>query len=138
MPDRLRYPKTCRVRKRPEYLRIQTQGRKLRSSCFLLSILPLSERAIGTLGITVTKKLHKSAVRRNRLKRRIREIYRHTRQEFRYPAEMVVIGLNGSMELTSADIRRELYQLWTKAKLLSASRDGTVKKSKSTEGSSNG
>jgi ribonuclease P protein component len=59
------------------------------------------------LGITVSKKVGK-AVERNRLKRRIREWFRHNRSLLPMEAELVVIARRGAAGLDSAEIHREL------------------------------
>jgi ribonuclease P protein component len=58
------------------------------SSCFVLFGLP---NAVGEcrLGITVTRKIG-GAVRRNRVKRQLREVFRHRRAVLQPPLDLVV------------------------------------------------
>ncbi len=82
----LTLPKSALIRKPGEYRRIYARGRRVRGDGFAL-VYQLSSRADGArLGISVSGV--KSAVRRNRIKRVIREFFRLRRP-----------GLNPSLEL---------------------------------------
>lgn len=113
------YPKLRRIRKRPEYLRIQDKGKKLRTKHFMLSHMPLSTQTEDSrLGITVTKKVHKRAVIRNQIKRRVREVFRRARPKFNAHGDIVIIALAGASELDFGQISRQLTFLFYKSKLL--------------------
>lgn len=72
------------------------------------------------IGITITKKIDKRSARRNRLKRRIKEIFRINRHKFQYTADIVVVALNGATEIDFAQIRKDLFYLFYQAALLKA------------------
>jgi ribonuclease P protein component len=127
-----------RVKRRREFLQIQGSGRKYRSPHFLLIAVATeklstetsrSERtaeegqslAESRLGVTITTKVHKRAVRRNKLRRRIREIFRHQRLSFRSAYDLVVIALTGSTDLEFPQIEEELCSLLKKANILARS-----------------
>lgn len=131
-----RYGAACRIKRRSEFIDLQTNGKKAGSEHFLLitrdpalnkfrSKVELSNKKgpqsdpvpEHRLGITVTKKVHKRAVRRNQLKRRIREIFRHHRASFLRPMDMVVICRRGAAELSFAEIEQEMLTLFEKARL---------------------
>lgn len=104
-----------RVKKRTDFLRIQGAKRKSRTPHLLFAIAdrtPPEEdpgRLLETrIGITVTKKVHKRAVRRNRVKRRLREIFRRIRWRIQGPVDIVVICLEGSVDLEYDDLHREM------------------------------
>lgn len=59
------------LRKRSEFLAIQGKGRKWVSHGLILQTRP-NESDIKRIGFTVSKKVDKSAVKRNRIKRRLR------------------------------------------------------------------
>lgn len=65
------------------------------------------------LGITLPKKRVKKAVDRNRLKRLIRESFRH-RANTLPKLDIVVIGKSGLAELTNEELTRLLRKLWNK------------------------
>ncbi len=70
------------------------------------------------IGVTITRKIDKRAVVRNRLRRRIKETFRLERGNFVAPVEMVVVALNGANELEFKDLRGEFLSLLRKAKIL--------------------
>jgi ribonuclease P protein component len=61
----------ARLRKRAEFLRVQRQGRKWVASGLILQALPTGAEK-SRFGLTVSKKLDKRAVGRNRMRRRLR------------------------------------------------------------------
>ena len=84
---RLGLPKTALIRKPGEYQRIYAQGRRVRGDNFAL-VYRLAPGGEGTrLGISVSGV--KSAVRRNRIKRIIREFFRLQRADLPPDLEMV-------------------------------------------------
>ncbi len=63
------------------------------------------------LGMAVSRKVSKKAVVRNRLKRRIREVFRHHRH--RLPAmDIVVVARPGATELDYRTLERRLLRHW--------------------------
>ncbi|HOO82337.1 MAG TPA: ribonuclease P protein component [Alphaproteobacteria bacterium] len=59
------------IKKRAEFLKIQGKGRKWVSHGLILQTAP-NEAGEKRIGYTVSKRVDKSAVRRNRIKRRLR------------------------------------------------------------------
>jgi ribonuclease P protein component len=66
------------------------------------------------IGITLSRKFGNS-VERNRTKRRIREIYRHAKEDLAVGYDLVVLGRPGNYSY--ADRKRQLFRLFDKAKL---------------------
>ena len=89
-----------RIRKRAEYQTVYDRGQRIPSSSFVLFVLRNSAGR-PRLGITVTKRVG-NAVRRNRAKRLIREIFR------RHKAGLMNIDIvvNGRSVLPDAPYRR--------------------------------
>ena len=94
------FPAAIRVRKRREFLRIQGAGAKHHLRHFLVfvvppatpTVVPATERSDSArLGITVTRKVG-CAVVRNRIKRYVREAFRHKRGSFTPGYEMVWVA----------------------------------------------
>lgn len=76
--------------RRADFLRITRHGRRHSSEFFLVFRLDRSDGGAARLGITVTRKVGK-AVRRNRIKRIVREWFRGRRQELK-SCDLVVIA----------------------------------------------
>ena len=102
------FTKADRIRRRSEYLRVQAQGRRIHSRHFGVTLAPTE--ALGPrLGLVVTRRFGK-AVRRNRMKRLLREFFR--RHKERLPLRDVVIMAKKGAEVLSYDqVAAELSRL---------------------------
>lgn len=60
------------------------------------------------LAIAVTTKLEKRATERNKIKRRIREVFRRSRDEFTKPIDLMVIARRGVQSCEFTDYTAEL------------------------------
>ena len=89
---RERFPKEVRLRRRSEFLKVQETGQKFPSDAFLALVLP-NARADGTtrLGLTVSTKVG-NAVVRNRIRRRLRELFRTRRERLPRGLDVVLIA----------------------------------------------
>ncbi len=63
------------------------------------------------LGITVSKKVHKSSVVRNGIKRRIREIFRLHRSRFNKQIEIVISARTEAVGLSYRELEDEFLNL---------------------------
>ncbi len=105
------YPKTDRLRKRREFLRLN-QGRKVANEAFLVAWRPHSEGRTR-LGVTVTKKVG-CAVVRNRIKRVAREVFR-TRGRLLCPGlDMNVIARQAAARITKGQAARAITELFVR------------------------
>lgn len=100
------FPKSARLRKRPEFLHISRTGRKVHSPNFII-IIRTNERGESRLGVTVSAKVG-NAVARNRIKRLVREVFRLRRREWASTSDIVVIARKGAAVLTSKMMRKEI------------------------------
>jgi ribonuclease P protein component len=98
------FPKAARVRRRREFLSFGRTGEKRRTECFVFLTAPASR---PRLGITVSRKVG-GAVVRNRLKRRIREIYRRHPDRGSWERDLIVIARTGAGTIGSEEIGRQL------------------------------
>ncbi len=85
-------PKTTRLAKRREFLRVYESGRKVFSRYSVLFFSP-NDLPHSRLGITATRKLGKAHVR-NRVKRWTREIYRKQRPLLGLDGQRVDVVIN--------------------------------------------
>jgi ribonuclease P protein component len=103
-PDQ-RFPRSCRLTARRQFLAVYDMGQRVTSRSFILFGLPNS---VGhpRLGITVTRK-HGSAVRRNRAKRMLREVFRRNRHRLSLALDVVVNARSGIQDRTYRELESE-------------------------------
>jgi ribonuclease P protein component len=97
-------PAADRIRSRRDYLRVQSEGRRVHTPHFVLMVMPAERKR---LGITVTRKVA-GAVGRNRVKRLVREAFRLNRELFPEACEVVVVARTGAQRLDYAAVCQEL------------------------------
>ncbi len=110
-PSGQRFTPDDRLRKTWEFRRAQGKGRKVHTPHFLLVVFPRPKTTASTrsrLGITVTRKVSSSAVKRNRVKRVVREVFRRNRDLFPSGCDIVFIARRGSPELGYHDVLSEV------------------------------
>ena len=100
------FPKSARLRKRPEFLKLSRTGKKIHSRNFVV-IYQASERGSSRLGVTVSGKVG-NAIVRNRIKRYVREAFRRRRHAIEPVLDILVIAKNSASEVTSAQVEKEL------------------------------
>jgi ribonuclease P protein component len=100
------FPKSARLRKRPEFLSLSRTGKKVHSHSFVV-ISQSNDRGESRLGITVSGKVG-NAVARNRIKRLIREVFRRRRAELDTAVDILVIAKPGAASLGPELIEREI------------------------------
>jgi ribonuclease P protein component len=98
------FPKTARIRSRKEFLSLGRTGDKRRTEHFVLVSRPCA--SVPRLGITVSRKVG-GAVTRNRLKRRIREMFRRHPDRARFERDVIMIAKVGAGTLTLEKLQRE-------------------------------
>ena len=111
-PGRLGLGPADKIRVRAEFDRCYGKGRKYHSRYFLLFFLPDSSPSSSRgprLGIAASRKIG-PAVRRNRIKRLIRETFRLNRELFPGNADMVIVAKRGidPMQLKLSDVQKDL------------------------------
>lgn len=100
------FPKDVRLRRRSEFLRVQDRGHKVTADCLLCLTLP-NGRSDGQtrLGLTVSTKVG-IAVVRNRIRRRMREIFRARKASLPRGLDMVFIARSSAAEADFARLLR--------------------------------
>lgn len=109
---RLTFRSRDRIKDRAEYLACYEQGRKYHSRYFLLFFLDAPARdpiAQTRLGIAAGRKIG-NAVRRNRIKRLVRETFRLHRHLFPPHGDIVVVAKRG-IDTMSLDLAAVLHDL---------------------------
>ena len=107
-----RFPKTARLRKRPEFLKLSRTGSKFQSANFVV-ISQAHDGAESRIGITVSGKVGNSVVR-NRIKRQVREYFRRHRGDWPKSTDVLIIARNSAATLANARIVSEIDQALAK------------------------
>ena len=106
------YRKLERITNRSRYRAIYQQG-VWRSSQHFTTITCINSQKAGRMGITVTKKMG-NAVRRNRIKRLIREFFRLNKALFPTEHDVVIMAKRNIPPLTYLEACKELTELFTR------------------------
>ena len=109
-PPRERFPKRDRLLKRPAFLRLSRHGKKIHTRLFLAAALP-GETPQTRLGVTITRKVG-SAVRRNRIKRLVREFFRLNSSQVPQGLDINVIAKKEAADAEAEQIRSSLKELF--------------------------
>lgn len=115
---RFDFPASARVKKRNEFLAIQDNGRKFQAK--LLTLFVREGSLHSRIGITVSKRVHRDSSSRNRVRRRIREVFRLHRHKLVAPCDLVVIARSESVAASYADLETCLLKLLLQAEMLGA------------------
>lgn len=109
-----------RLRKRREFDDVFRRGRRYRGRLVHVVIRLRAEDAPLRHAVIVSKRVHKRAVQRNRVKRRLREAWRLRPLELSRPADVVILAQPGSHDAGYHAFAAELWQVLEDAGL----RDG--------------
>jgi ribonuclease P protein component len=109
----LRFPRACRLVRRSEYDAVYREGRRRSSREFTIFIRP-NGQSVSRFGWSIKKTLG-TAVRRNRIRRRIREIVRLHRQEMAPGWDIVIHPRSSAATANFSSLTEELLKLIPRA-----------------------
>jgi ribonuclease P protein component len=93
--SRLAFPPSFRLKRRPQFCDCYDRGRRFFSKSFTLFVSEREDTGSSwRLGLTVSRKIGKS-VRRNRMRRLLREFFRLHQHDFILRADIVVVPKRG-------------------------------------------
>ncbi|TZF90885.1 ribonuclease P protein component [Cognatilysobacter lacus] len=114
----LRHPPSARVRTRADFDRVFKDGRRVGLPFLALHHRP--DGAIGArLGLAVSRKVDPHAVGRNRIKRQLREAFRHVRANLP-PGDYVLVARPGASQRDGLELRAAFLDLLRRARALPA------------------
>lgn len=108
--------KSDRIKKGWEFDRVYQNGRKYVNKQFVVYVLD-NDTERTRLGVTVSKKVGNS-VKRNRVKRLIRESFRLSKEQLATGNDIVVVARKYAYGLSFMQAKRSLMNLWKRAQIL--------------------
>ena len=126
------FPRSLRIRKRRQFLRIQRLGKRIYTEHLIIYLMNNKSRSTR-LGITVSKKLGK-AHQRNRIKRLLREAFRQSLLKTTKGFDLLVIAKQENPPIVLAPLIIEMNSLAQQGKKYSqqANLNRSKKKQRST------
>jgi len=109
-----------KILKRTDYLNLSASGKKIYTPHFLV-IWSVGGLPVARLGITASRKFG-SAVKRNRVKRLVREFFRHHKEKC-ITADFNVIARRGAESLSYLEVCQELDKAMENIRNLQCSSD---------------
>jgi len=106
------FKKEERILKKQEFIALNLHGKRYYTKNFVV-IIRENRRDITRLGITVSKRVGDS-VKRNRIKRLIREFFRLNKQQIPRGYDVIIIALKGSDTFNFLKVQEELGNLLIK------------------------
>ncbi len=103
------FPKQNRLLKAAQFQQVFRQGRRLNTPQFIV-FNKLNEQPYSRIGLAISKKSIKTAVGRNRVKRLIREGFRH--YAWQRGLDLILIAKPSVATLTNDQLTKQLDALW--------------------------
>lgn len=97
---------------------VYKNGEALRSHLLTVKYVPNPHRKYSRFSVVVSKKVHKGAVGRNRIRRRIYEVIRQELPQMRQANDIVIIVFSSElMTMPFDELTQTLRQLFSQGKL---------------------
>lgn len=98
---------------------VYRRGKTERSASLTFKFIPNRQRLKSRAAVVVSKKISKSAVKRNRIRRRIYGILNQQIKNFRYPIDLVIIVNNVEIDnLTHQELENKLQNFLSAIKVV--------------------
>jgi ribonuclease P protein component len=104
------FPETLRLKTAGEFDYVFAEPCRAANACFT-ALARANRQDQPRLGLVISKRCAKSAVQRNRLKRLIRESFRHS-QAHLAGLDIVVIGKHSAVTKTNQELFSLLHRQW--------------------------
>lgn len=102
--------------------RLYKNGKMVRSGSLSMRFAPNSHRDQYRLAVVVSRKVSKSAVVRNRIRRRVYENVRILSNSFTAPYDLMIIAYDESLaDMPAESLRLDVVKLLSKAELIPSS-----------------
>lgn len=108
--ERALFPQTYRINRSLDFQKILSRGKKIRSRYFNFYVLP-NNLSHSRIAFVIAKKNLRSAVKRNKVKRSIRESFRHNKQVLE-GFDIILIAQSPIINCDILELRVFLDQQW--------------------------
>jgi len=105
------------LRKKKDFEKVAKQGRPFFARELGFKMIKNNLKS-NRYGIVVNLKVDKRAVKRNKIRRRIREIIRLNDKDFKQGFDIMILTKESAKELKYSEIKEKLMKLFKKANLL--------------------
>jgi ribonuclease P protein component len=112
-----RFLKFERLKRSNEFKSVFQQCRKLEDGTLAFYVQFKEDAGLRKFGVSLSRALGKAYLR-NRLKRRLREIYRVEKEIFRGGYQVILVPRRGSVNRTFDELRKSFLSLASRAGLL--------------------
>lgn len=113
-----RVKKRYRLRNRRDFDKTYKRGKSLVNSCLVL-VYSKNRLPVTRVGFSASKKFG-NAVHRNKVKRRLKEIYRQKINEIKPGYDLIFVVRKGARDADFKKLEGQMYGLLNKARLLEA------------------
>lgn len=112
-----RFPRRAHLRASAEFQVVFGEGKRISGACFRLHARVVADATAARVGVAVSKRVDKTAVGRNRVRRQIHEIFRL--QRARLPSgDFVFVAKPEAARADNAALRADLLSLLDRARTL--------------------
>ena len=92
---------------------VYKNGTAIRSHLVTIKYTPNPRREHSRFAVVVSKKVHKSAVGRNRIRRRVYEVVRHELPYFKAPYDVAIMVFSSELiSLPASELKETIQQLF--------------------------
>lgn len=119
MPRDLAFPKSRRLTRAAEFERVRNQGTVTRGQLLSLAVLTANAGGQSRAGFITSRKVG-GAVARNRVRRRLREIFRHHQHEIVGGAWIITIASSRATHASYLTLEHEWLRLAKRASILAS------------------
>jgi len=107
------FPRSARLLRKQEFDRVFAEGRSLHCRSFT-AVVMRSTAARSRLGLVVGRKLDRRATGRNRIRRRIREVFRIHASRLASAWDIVIIPRARALSCSHEALRRDMIEMLDK------------------------
>jgi ribonuclease P protein component len=113
------FPRCAHLRVSAQFQAVFGEGKRISGVCFRLHARLPHDATQARLGVTVSKRVDKLSVGRNRIRRQVKEVFRLERARL-VPGDYVLLAKPEAAKADNAALRAELLSLFERARTLKA------------------